>query len=59
MPFLLKLIGELTSITIPHLFLLHAYLSFTKKFPDLFPLLFNLVFLVVSRAALYETRIPW
>lgn len=42
----MKLTGELTGIILPHLLLLHAHAFFTKKSPDLFPLLFNLVHLV-------------
>lgn len=42
----MKLTSKLTGITLPHLFLLHAHAFFTKKAPDLFPLLFNLVHLV-------------
>lgn len=42
-PFLVKLRGKLTGITLPHLFLPHTHPFFTKKFPDLLFLLFNLV----------------
>lgn len=45
-PFLTKLTGELTGITLPHLFLLHAHTFFAKKSPDLLSLIFNLVYLV-------------
>lgn len=42
----MKLTGKLTGISLPRLFLLHAHAFFTKKSPDLFPLLFNLVHFV-------------
>lgn len=49
----MKFRGELTGTTLPLLFLPHTHLFFIEKFPDLLPLLFNVVPLVASCAVFY------